>query len=178
MEEIRLTDIDDFQRHYLSLYPQLKYFALKFVDSPEAVDDVLQNVWMRIWEGRLVFANELALKAYLYKGIRNEALNQLRTEQRERAKVEGLLECADTEEPDILCGIIESEVYAMVSEAFADLSDACRRVYVESLNGKPQRQIAEELGISVNTVKKHINRANHLMRERLEKLLALIALLR
>ena len=177
MEEIRLTDIDDFQRHYLSLYPQLKYFAFKFVDTPEAVEDILQNVWMRVWESKLVFANELALKAYLYKGIRNEALNQLRNEQRERAKMENLLESSDTEEPDILCGIIESELYAMVNEAFSNLSEACRRVYLESLNGKPQKEIAEEFGISVNTVKKHINRANHFMRDRLEKIMMLIAML-
>lgn len=70
--------------------------------------------------------------------------------------------------------MVESEIYAMINQAFSELSDAARRVYVESLKGKSQKEIAEELNISVNTVKKHIYNANQYLRKRLEHLFLLI----
>ena len=48
---------------------------------------------------------------------------------------------------------------------------------MESLRGKSQKEIAESLNISVNTVKKHINNANHYLKKRLDKLFLLLSLL-
>lgn len=67
--------------------------------------------------------------------------------------------------------MIESELYQAINRVFDELSDSCRRVYAASLEGKSQKEIAEEFRISVNTVKKHINNANHYMKERLKRLL-------
>jgi len=54
------------------------------------------------------------------------------------------------------------------------LPDASRRVYAACLNGKSYKEIAEEFNISINTVKKHINNANHYMRKRLKDFLLFI----
>ena len=70
--------------------------------------------------------------------------------------------------------IIESEVYALVNEVFEELSPASREVYMKSLEGKSHKEIAEELNIAINTIKKHKNNANHYLRARLEKLLCLM----
>lgn len=67
--------------------------------------------------------------------------------------------------------MIEAEVYSMVNTAFDELSDVCRQVYAASLSGKSQREIAEEFHITINTVKKHINNANHYLRRRLKHIL-------
>ena len=73
--------------------------------------------------------------------------------------------------------IIEAEIYALINEVFEELPMATRRVYQKSLEGKTHREIAEELNIAINTIKKHKNNANHYLRIRLEKLLSLIVYL-
>ena len=62
-------------------------------------------------------------------------------------------------------------------EVFEELSPASREVYMKSLEGKSHKEIAEELNIAVNTIKKHKNNANHYLRSRLEKLICLMTYL-
>ena len=65
-------------------------------------------------------------------------------------------------------------ILVRVNEVFEELPDACRKVYLRSLEGKSHQEISEELNIAINTIKKHKNNANHYLRVRLEKLLCFI----
>ena len=89
-----------------------------------------------------------------------------------RAKLLKLLS-GEPLEDDISTRIIEAEVYQMVNDAFEELSTPCRRVYSASLEGKSQKEIAAQYDITINTVKKHINNANHYLRDRLRRFLGL-----
>jgi len=173
---INLNNVDDFRRYYVRMFPELKYFTGKYIEDEETVGDMIQDLWLDLWEQKIVFSGESSLKAYLYRTLHNEALNYLRTQMREQARYQAMADW-DEGEPDILNRMIEAELYAMLNETFSRLSPVCKKVYIESLKGKSQKEIAESLNISVNTVKKHINNANHYMKEQLEKLLMLIALL-
>ena len=70
--------------------------------------------------------------------------------------------------------IIESEVFQMIQTVFNELTPACKEVYQLSLQGKSHEEISRLLNISVNTVKKHKNNANHYMRQRLKHVLAFL----
>ena len=89
----------------------------------------------------------------------------------------GFYICDENKQPILNNQIIESEVYALVNEVFEELSPASREVYMKSLEGKSHKEIAEELNIAVNTIKKHKNNANHYLRSRLEKLICLMTYL-
>lgn len=175
---INIKNVDNFQRYYIGMFPQLKYFTRRYIDDIEVVDDLIQDVWLKMWEQKTVFPNENALKVYLYRTVRNAALNHLRTQMHEQERYQAFYkQRMEDEEPTILNEIIEAEIYAMLNEAFSELSESCKRVYMESLRGKSQKEIAESLNISVNTVKKHINNANHYLKKRLDKLFLLLSLL-
>ena len=175
---INIKNVDDFQRYYIGMFPQLKYFTRRYIDDMGVVDDLIQDAWLKLWEQQTGFPNENALKVYLYRAIRNAALNHLRTQMHEQERYQALYkQRMEDEEPTILNEIIEAEIYAMLNEAFSELSESCKRVYMESLRGKSQKEIAESLNISVNTVKKHINNANHYLKKRLDKLFLLLSLL-
>lgn len=70
--------------------------------------------------------------------------------------------------------MIQAEVYDMVNTAFDNLPDTCRKAYAASLAGKTQREIAEEFQITINTVKKHINNANHYLRKRMKHMFLVV----
>ncbi len=172
---IDLRNIDDFQQYYIRMFPELKYFTGKYIENEETVSDMIQDLWLKLWEQKITFPGEPALKAYLYRTLHNEALNYLRMQMRMHGRYQ-IVEDWNEEEPDMLNRMIEAELYAMLNETFSRLTPACKRVYLESLKGKSQKEIAESLNISVNTVKKHINNANHYMKEQLKKFFMLISM--
>ena len=80
----------------------------------------------------------------------------------------------DEIEESFLNKVIEIEIYCILNEVFEELPPACKNVYKMSLEGLGHKQIAEELNISINTVKKHKNRANHYLKSRLEGLFSFL----
>lgn len=175
MERIDLADVKCFQAVYQEYFVALKYFACRYVKDVEVVCDLLQNLFVKLWEQGESFENEVAFKTYLYHAVRNACLTHIRDVQRKEAQLSEYV--PEYCEEAIINQIIESEVYALVNEVFEELSPASREVYMKSLEGKSHKEIAEELNIAVNTIKKHKNNANHYLRARLEKLLCLIAYL-
>ncbi len=173
--ELDLGKRSNYHRLYSEMYTGLKYFATKLLNSEDEAEDVIQDVWIKVWNKKPVFENRHKLKAYLYQSTRNTALNQIRNSNKKGEYQAGIL--IDEFEEDISTKIIEAEIYALVNQTFSQLSDATKRVYIEKLNGKKYKEIAEDLNISVNTVKKHINNANHYMKDSLKHLLEFIILL-
>ena len=152
----------------------LRYFAAKYLNEDTMIDDVVQDAFVDLWEKRADFRGEYAVKAYLYKAVRNDCLNLMRHQQVEDKYARRVvMEGEDSE--SFLDRILESEIFQTLSDVFNELPPACKEVYQMSLDGKSHEEIAQMLNISVNTVKKHKNNANHYMRERLKNILSLLA---
>ena len=172
---IDLSETARFKAEYEQYFSALKYFALHYIGDEEIVCDLLQDFFVKLWEKGESFDNELAFKTYLYRSVRNNCLCYLRDKRRREAHM-AEYEPEETEEA-FVNRIIEAEIYALINEVFEELPMATRRVYQKSLEGKTHREIAEELNIAINTIKKHKNNANHYLRIPLEKLLSLIVYL-
>lgn len=168
---IDLSDIDVFQRQYNENYRSLKYFGLHYLPDEETVSDLIQDLWLKLWERQGQYANEAAFKHYLFQALYNAILNHLKHCRVVSEYSESVARLDEEVELEISHRMIEAELYQAVNRVFDELSDSCRRVYAASLEGKSQKEIAEEFRISINTVKKHINNANHYMKERLKRLL-------
>ena len=148
----------------------LRYFAAKYLNEDTMIDDVVQDAFVDLWEKRADFRGEYAVKAYLYKAVRNDCLNLMRHQQVEDKYARRVvMEGEDSE--SFLDRILESEIFQTLSDVFNELPPACKEVYQMSLDGKSHEEIAQTLNISVNTVKKHKNN----MRERLKNVLSLLA---
>lgn len=157
---------------YEKYTPALRYFAAKYVDDDAVIDDIVQDVFVSLWERRTDFETENALKSFLYTSVRNCCLNMIRHQGVKTRYAEVVYR----EEPkeSFLDHILEAEIFELLSEVFNELPPACREVYRLSLEGKKHEEIAEELKITINTVKKHKNNANHYMRERLKHILVFL----
>ena len=78
------------------------------------------------------------------------------------------------EEKSFLDNLFEAEIFEALRTVFNELPPACKEVYLLSLQGKSHEEISQQLNITINTVKKHKNNANHYMKERLKYLLQII----
>lgn len=151
----------------------LRYFAAKYVNDDDVIEDVLQDAFVALWEKRTEFRVENAVKAYLYKAVRHDCLNLIRHKQVENKYAEKILQEGDESE-SFLDQILESEIFQVLLTVFDELSPACKEVYRMSLDGDSHEEIARKLNVSINTVKKHKNNANHYMKERLKNVLSIL----
>lgn len=174
-ETVDLSDSKQFKAGYEQYFTALKYFAMQYIKDEEVVFDLLQDFFMKLWERGDVFTNQDTFKVYLYRGVRNNCLTYIRDKERQEKRLEGFV-CDEVEE-DFVGRVIEAEVFSLINEVFEELPEACKRVYRLSLEGKSHQEIADELHIAINTIKRHKNNANHYIRERLEKLLVLMILM-
>ena len=171
---ICLSERKRFKEVYEEYFTALKYFAMRYVKDEEVACDLLQDVFVKLWEKGDRFENVIQLKTYLYRVVRNYCLTFIRDAQRKEKRMEGF-EVEDTEE-SFVYQMIEAEIYALINDIFEELPDACKNDYVKSLEGKSHKEIAEELHIAITTIKKHKTNANNYLRKRLKDLLFLVML--
>jgi len=151
----------------------LRYFAAKYIDDDATIEDVIQDAFLNLWEKRNDLKTENTIKAYLYKIVRSFSVDTIRRRNIANRYAEKMIQEKDDQE-FFLENIVEAEVFQMLHTVFNELSPACREVYQLSLHGKSHEEISLLLNISVNTVKKHKNNANHYMRERLKHVLSFL----
>ncbi|WP_185716265.1 RNA polymerase sigma-70 factor [Larkinella knui] len=153
---------------FKEFYDRLVYFSLQLVRDQAQAQDLVQDAFITYWQEReSVLQNRIAIKNYLYTTVRNASLNVIRHGKVVNAYVEQQ-GTAEPEELSIMDAIISSEVIAEIHIAIAALPENYRQISVMSyLEGKKNQEIADELGLSINTVKKQKHRALELLRLRL-----------
>ncbi len=163
-----------FRKIYEQYASPLRYFASKYLADKEAIDDLVQDAFVHLWKKRRDFTSVNTIKAFLYQVVQRACLNIIRHQKVKDRYTEYY---NPEEDVSFLDNVVETEVFREVLAVFEELSPAAKAVYKMSLDGIPHEEIATQLRITIHTVKKHKNNANHFMRERLKHLLELIVLL-
>ena len=157
--------VNSFKRFFESFYPSLCLFANKYLKDTDASLDIVQDAFVHIWNIRKDVHSIDAAKSYLFKYVKNRSLNYLRDqEQRKRINFEQL-----DSEFFFRDNLIEEETYQKIYEAVRNLPPQGQRVIELSLDGLKNQEIADDLNISVNTVKTIKLRAFTGMREELKE---------
>ena len=152
-------DEDAFCELYAAYKNRLIYFAMRFLKSREYAEDIFQDAFTVIWESRRFINPDASFSSYLYTIMRNRILNQLR----ERASEDRLKEQTNN-------AIIANDLQRLVSQALEQLTSRQREIFEMSREKQmSHKEIAEALGISVNTVQEHISSSLRSLRTYLEK---------
>ncbi len=172
-----ITDINNgveiaFRKFYEENSPSLRYFASKYLEEDSLIDDIVQDAFVSFWNNRKNFNSFNAAKSYLYKIVKNNCLNLMRHKSVKRKYYDAILREDNSE--SFLDNILETEIFDLVLKFFEELPPACKHVYKLSLSGMSHEEISQKLDISINTVKKHKNNANHFIRERMNRILSLL----
>lgn len=160
-----------FEVLYRNLSPRLYGFIYSVLRNKADTLDVLQNVFVKIWQKRsTIDFGGGNLEAYVYTTARHMSYNFLRR----RLYMDTVAECADAEMPEIQTGAISDdgisadpyretvrgELEKKISHILLTLPEQRRRIFLMSrVDGLSYRQIAERLSISENTVDTQIRRA-------------------
>ncbi len=163
-------DEDAFCELYATYKNRLIYFAMRFLKSREYAEDVFQDVFTVVWQSRRFINPDASFSSYLYTIMRNRILNQLRNAANEEKLKESILSQALDYTEDTKREVMLNDLKSLISHALQQLPPRQREIFEMSREAQlSHKEIADKLGISVNTVQEHISTSLKLIRTYLIK---------
>ena len=169
---LRLIDGDEeaFCELYAAYKNRLLYFALKFVKSREFAEDIFQDAFTVVWQTRRFINPEASFSSYLYTIVRNRILNQLRDLANQDKLREQIFSQAVDYTNETKDEILVNDLRQFITRALQQLTPRQREIFEMSREQQmSHREIAESLGISVNTVQESISTSLRTLRTYLKK---------
>ncbi|MGH3041768.1 MAG: RNA polymerase sigma-70 factor [Gaiellaceae bacterium] len=168
------TDARIFARLFAVHADALRRYAQRFVRTRDIAEDVVQEVFLGLWERRTRVDVSGNIRAYLYTATRSRAVDRLRRERYEESGRKRYVPPAWVDEgpalpPDDVEG---DEITRALRQIIAQMPPRQAEIFkIRLQEGLSSAKIAERLGISPRTVETHILRGTKLMRELLPKIL-------
>lgn len=175
--DIIKKNTSDFEDIYVSHYSRMKRFAQEYVIREEDAENIVQDVFVELWEHRHLLSSHTNLFAYLFTSVKNRCLDFLR----HKMVVEKTVEKIKDENAQALQMKLysleafnekifsEPDIETIVQNAINTLPEKCREIFIlNKIEGKKQKTIAEELNISINTVESQMAIAYKKLKETLK----------
>ena len=163
-------DEDAFCELYATYKNRLIYLAKRFLKSREYAEDVFQDAFTVVWQSRRFINPDASFSSYLYTIMRNRILNQLRNAANEEKLKESILSQALDYTEDTKREVMLNDLKSLISHALQQLTPRQREIFEMSREAQlSHKEIADKLGISVNTVQEHISTSLKLIRTYLIK---------
>jgi RNA polymerase sigma-70 factor (ECF subfamily) len=182
-QEAVVIDKELFIRHAFSNDPQLgvellyrHYFqplcshAVRLLNSQAIAEDLVSEIFYQLYEDGSYQNIKTSYRAYLYKAVRNRALNYKRDENKNSHDLEQCQKFPDTyhQRPDAIAEY--GELYNYLDEGIKLLPAQCRRIFLmHRFENKKYSEIAEQLQLSPRTIEVQIRKASHFLRNILSK---------
>lgn len=151
-------------------YRPLCYFAATILDDSGEVEDVVSEVFLKLWQKAADFNTISSIKGFLYISTKNLCIDRLRSQKRKVASMDNYLYSLEslTEQEDY--NVLESEVLSLIYEEIECLPTKARAIFkLIFFDGLKTDEVAHQLGISVKTVRNQKARAVHLLQTALYK---------
>ncbi|UGU17422.1 RNA polymerase sigma-70 factor [Sinomicrobium kalidii] len=154
-----------FEKLFKRYYAWLCHYVTKLSGDPDLAEDLVQEVFIKLWESRYYITVRTSFKHYLFKACHRRFLQYVREEKKENNLLNTLkwetLYDLQAEGPQHMSVKIQA-----VRQAIDQLPPKCKEAFLLSrYNQLKYREIAEEMGISIKTVEIHISKALVLLKQ-------------
>lgn len=180
VQQLKADQKSAFEELYQLFYPKLTYFSNQYLlDSIEA-ENIVQEVFANLWERRAQLANDTNIQAWLFTVTKNKSLKRIEKMRSAQHYADYLkMRQLDVNYQSLIVfdtsNLIFDELQAKLDQALAKLSPQVRIVFEKSrFEEKKNKEIAEELGISIKTVEAHISKSLKHLRVEMKDYLPLL----
>ena len=150
-------------------YSNLCFYANSFMRDFELSRDLVQDVFLKLWDKRELQPDSTEMEAYLYRSVKNRCLDQLKRNQIKDKYRASILYLVSQEEKCFSDPLEQQEIIDQIEKAISTFPQLTVKIFDLSRNkGMKYHQIATELEISVKTVEAHISKALKILRYQLK----------
>lgn len=149
-------------------YSGLVAFAMKYLDSKDTAEDVVQEFFFKLWANREKLTINQSLKSYLFSAVKNKCFDLHRHKEVVTKAKDYFTYQAENDnfESDFL---VESELRDHINQAIERLPEKCRQAFIMNrFDGLKPSEIAEKTNTSTRTIEGHIGKALKLLRADLQ----------
>ena len=157
-----------FEKIFKTYFRNLHAFAYTFMKDDFIAEEIVQNVFFRIWEKKEQLQIDDSLKAYLYRSVHNESLNHLKHLKIKNSFQMQYSANMESSNQDASNQMIATELENDIQKAISELPPQCRTIFQMSrFEQLKYQQIADQLNISIKTVENQMGKALKVLRLRL-----------
>lgn len=178
-----ITDHREFSGIYLAYFPKMVRFAREYMMQEEEAKNIVQDLFLYLWEQRETLGAISNLNAFLFTLIKNRCIDYYRHYSRFDSKKESLDDIRGRElhlKQEALQQFdanmfTTDEIEELLDKAIDGLPGKCREVFILSrMEGLKHEEIARQLDVSVHTVQNHISTALRKLKAELKDFLPLV----
>ncbi len=170
---------------FKELQPRMTCYCRLFINYEDQIKDLIQDCFTHLWDKRENIDIHKSIESYLFVILKNKclrilkekqlSLNNVNIEELAINEIQYLYQLDFTEKKE---KSLEERLITSLKEAINELPAKRKEVFIKSkIEGKKQKEIAEELDISVKAVEKHISQAKEQLRKKLEKEYAMLSII-
>jgi RNA polymerase sigma-70 factor, ECF subfamily len=168
MQEIKADNMFAFDMLFNKYSKRLYKFAYSILKSPEESENIVQDVFLNLWENRNKVGKDSSVKYYVFTIAYNSAISVIRKKARESQFIDYLKSLQEINEEPVNLVLEYNELTNKLDDIINNLPDRQREVYLLHRNeGLKYQEIADRLNISVNTIQNHMVRALKTIRKKL-----------
>jgi RNA polymerase sigma-70 factor (ECF subfamily) len=164
IHRIKSGDGNAFRKLFYMHSDKLYVWAYKITQDRSVAEDIVQEFFITYWEKREILDFDPSFLSYAYRSVYNSSMNYLRDNERFIHGYEITVDLADDD--------VESEdaqeLMRLLLKAIDELPERCKKIFVmATLEKKKYKEVADLLGISVNTVKVQVSKAYRILKEKI-----------
>ncbi|MEO6978048.1 MAG: RNA polymerase sigma-70 factor [Mucilaginibacter sp.] len=164
-----------FEKIFREYFKGLRAYAYTFMKDEEQAEEIVQNVFCRIWEKRSQLKPEGSIKAYLYRAVHNESLNYIKHQKTRAAFQVHYNNNEEQHSGEASEKIMIAELDGHIQKALNDLPQQCRIIFqLSRFENLKYREIADQMNLSIKTVENQMGKALKVLREKLAEFLPII----
>ncbi len=157
---------EQFELIYAEQFDRLYFFAKTMVKSDQVAEDIVAEVFLNLWKNRHRFHEIQQMDAYLFIAVKNQATRILYEEPNklEATILDNTVRFMDKVDPEEL--LLAKELSDALENIVSSLPDQCQLIFKMARNQHLKYQeIADELGISISTVRTQLTKASSIIRK-------------
>ena len=174
-----------YEELFKQTFPRMLGYCKLFIHDQAQANDLVQECFVRLWEKRSTISPNQSVESLLFVMLRNRCLNYLRDQKNEL--IDKNLSAVGENELQHLYQLdftgreektLEESLIEAIRESVDNLPEKRKLVFIKAkIEGKKNKEVAEELGISVKAVEKHLHQAKEQIRTEMLKEFPLLSLL-
>ena len=179
--QFREGDRRAFEYYFKEYYNSIVGFAIQFIGDKDKAGSIAQDAFIKLWENREKVQKINGIRSFLYTSVKTDCLNLIRHNKVVRKYESKQLQARESSlHTEILNSlnfdsVTFSELESLIEKSIEELPDKCKLVFVKKrFENKKNKEIADELGITLKAVEANITRATKFLKLRLSHYVLLI----